>query len=559
MRRTRATRWLVLAALGAAVALAVAAAASGFDSGGNPGTTGPATITWTGNGANQAAGTIDNSQCDANNTPYLLWILTPGGNDTIQNDATTPTLTLSGTGSGSYNTSNPSDNSAAHFVTPFYTPDSSLIANVSMNVTNADNTHASWILTISHGCAGSTTPPCTDNCSTNASADLNVFSDANASDTLTYGWNIQKSVDKSHTDGSATFTYTVSVSHDSGTLGGWAVSGDIFVTNPNQDAVNGVVVTDAIDDANATCVVSNGSPDNADPSGGTISGLTTEDYAYSCTYSAAPANSSQTNTATVTYPSQNLPDDGPLTGNTLPTPVGVDWSTVDPSIVDGSVDVTDPLGGGDLGNVDINGSNPTTFTYSTYVAATNDKCTTVPNTATFTTNDLGLTGSDSKSVTVCGLVTGGLTMGFWQNKNGQALITGANQTTLKAYLLTFAPFQDFTSGTVANYVTKVLKAANASGAAMNAMLKGQMLATALDVKLAGLNGSENVDLTNVWNTGENTSSAFGGSCLTVNGLLAAASTASNSGGSVWYGQNKATQQLAKDTFDAINNGVVFTC
>ena len=34
---------------------------------------------------------------------------------------------------------------------------------------------------------------------------------------------------------------------------------------------------------------------------------------------------------------------------------------------------------------------------------------------------------------------------------------------------------------MATYVTNVIKAANASGAAMNAMLKAQMLATALDV------------------------------------------------------------------------------
>ena len=30
------------------------------------------------------------------------------------------------------------------------------------------------------------------------------------------------------------------------------------------------------------------------------------------------------------------------------------------------------------------------------------------------------------------------------------------------------------------------------------------------------------------------------------------------GGASWYGQVKATQVLAKDAFDAINNGVVFT-
>ncbi len=57
---------------------------------------------------------------------------------------------------------------------------------------------------------------------------------------------------------------------------------------------------------------------------------------------------------------------------------------------------------------------------------------------------------------------------------------------------------------------------------------------------------------------ENTSSAFGGATsLTVSQLLAYAAGQSNSGGSLWYGNVKATQGLAKDTFDAINNGAAF--
>jgi hypothetical protein len=38
-------------------------------------------------------------------------------------------------------------------------------------------------------------------------------------------------------------------------------------------------------------------------------------------------------------------------------------------------------------------------------------------------------------------------------------------------------------------------------------------------------------------------------------MLAYAGSQSNSGGSAWYGQVKATQVLAKDAFDAINNDV----
>ena len=59
-------------------------------------------------------------------------------------------------------------------------------------------------------------------------------------------------------------------------------------------------------------------------------------------------------------------------------------------------------------------------------------------------------------------------------------------------------------------------------------------------------------------TVQNVSNAFGGSqSLTVAQLLTYAASQSDSGSSTWYGNVKATQQHAKDTFDAINNQVAF--
>jgi hypothetical protein len=50
--------------------------------------------------------------------------------------------------------------------------------------------------------------------------------------------------------------------------------------------------------------------------------------------------------------------------------------------------------------------------------------------------------------------------------------------------------------------------------------------------------------------------AFGGAnSLSVLGILSYAAGQSNVGGTVWYGQNKSLQVLAKDVFDAINNRV----
>ena len=144
----------------------------------------------------------------------------------------------------------------------------------------------------------------------------------------------------------------------------------------------------------------------------------------------------------------------------------------------------------------------------------------------------------------------------------------------------FAPFQDFgataTCAQVATYVTNVIKAANASRVAMNAMLKGQTLATALDAYFSDPVSGGNeigapapiagvaIDLKKVCANPSTCSSyvdvsgAFGGATsLTVGDILTYAASRSNPGGSAWYGQVKGTQELAKDTFDAINNQVAF--
>jgi len=186
-------------------------------------------------------------------------------------------------------------------------------------------------------------------------------------------------------------------------------------------------------------------------------------------------------------------------------------------------------------------------------------------------------------------------MGYWQNKNGQAIITASGPKTgtaaLTTWLIQFNPFKDLpansAASSVATYVYNVIKLANASGTNMNAMLKGQMLATALDVyfsdtALGGTKinatkalGGVKIDLTKICKmidstsgtatcSGiyQNVSGAFGTStCLSVSAMLsyaasqATAATSANTLASPWYAQNKTTQGLAKDAFDAFNNGV----
>jgi hypothetical protein len=295
----------------------------------------------------------------------------------------------------------------------------------------------------------------------------------------------------------------------------------------------------------------------------------------------------------VSWPEAILPDDGGLAAG------AADFTFPDVgfarSVVDNCVDVGDSFGrsGGTaattaLGTACVGDANPTTFNYQRTVNVPTADCVRFDNTATFTTATTGTTGSSGKSVTVCGPAhTGALTMGFWQNSNGQTIIkTGPSAGGVcmsTPWLRQYTQFQDLGStancGTVAGYVYNVIKAATCTSASKtcNTMLKAQSLATALDVYFSdpalGGNrigapvplGTVSVDLTKVCSvigscagSYVDVSSAFGGApSLTVSQMLGYTATRSNAGGSAWYGQVKSLQVLAKDGFDAINNQVAF--
>jgi hypothetical protein len=357
------------------------------------------------------------------------------------------------------------------------------------------------------------------------------------------------------------------------------VTGTIHVSNPNLFAVSNVNVTDAINNG-GSCGVTGGT--NA-----TIPGNGSKDFDYTCTYSSVPNPLNGTNTATATWP------EGILEHSSASGTAGANFSTTTPS-----PDLHECVTASDNnpGNV-TSGTKPsgticdsTTFDYTVTVSVPHG-CVTVNNTATFTaTDDSKYTGSDSTTATVCRvpLKTGALTMGFWQNKNGQAIINAANQTNLSNFLKGYHPFSDAPSSGLAAYVSGIIKAATCSGPASapcNKMLRAQMLATALDVyfsdpalggnaiKAPAPIGGVSIDLTQICKmidgsggtatcsgTYEDASSAFGGaSSLTVLQMLAYQNTSDPAAdaGAVWYGNNKAMQVLAKDAFDAINNGVAF--
>lgn len=235
--------------------------------------------------------------------------------------------------------------------------------------------------------------------------DLKVEKTAVPSYDLTYAWDIQKVVvgatsAKVDPGYPATFNYEVSVSHDAGTESNWLVSGKITVTNPNDWEAITADVTDTIDNG-GVCVVEGGTSVVVPVSGYV-------ELPYTCTYEFAPDPRAFTNTATAAW------EDLYYTPNTSASG-SKDGAFGEPTnVYDECVDVTDSVKGY-LGKVCVGDANPTVFTYSlSFPGPTGGTCKYYDNTATFTTNDTGSTGSDTATVEVCSWM-GRLTPGYWKN------------------------------------------------------------------------------------------------------------------------------------------------
>jgi hypothetical protein len=393
-------------------------------------------------------------------------------------------------------------------------------------------------------------------------ADLTVEKDATPSFTRTYTWDISKDVDQTFVQkfsGSATFNYTVQAWNTGYADSNWALTGTITVTNPNdwEDVV--VNLTDSLPE----CTL--------DAASVTVPASDHVEVGYSCSMASGAAGE---NVATANWDKALF-----FTPNASASGSAAYAFETPTTEVNKSITVTDTFNGSTstLGTVEFPG--PASFSYARTIAVPTWNCVSYTNVA-----EIIETGEkDSETVTVCGPIkTGALTMGFWQNKNGQGIIKAGASTAgvcnSGTWLRQFSPFQNLSAtascSTVATYVTNAIKAANASGASMNAMLKGQMLATALDVYFSdpALGGNKigaptpiggvMIDLTKICtdmtcSAFENSSSVFGGSPRTVLQMLSYAASQSNAGGTTWYGNVKATQELAKDAFDAINNEKVF--
>jgi hypothetical protein len=356
-----------------------------------------------------------------------------------------------------------------------------------------------------------TTPP---------SSNLVVTKNAVGSFTRDYDWSVIKDQTTSSnpinsTGSSVTVAYRIKATW-SGPTDTYGVAETIHVQNPNSYDVVGVEVTDNIlNESSDTCTVQDGS--YTDDSGqhtvshtsGTIPAGVTVDYPYSCSYSAAPASTTETNQATATAdPSNALPNDT-VTGD-------AEFTFPDPTVTHDKTTVKDAFNGGaaqTLGEANVNGTftkdalnnlanwassydsvtKTFTLTYTRSVTVVRNTCTTYNNTATVSDDATSADNSDGASVTVCGPAnTGALTMGFWKNSNGQLLVVNYCKPSGKPSLVNwlsstiggpFAGASAYSAATCSslytNFILPIFNGANAS--IMTTMLKAQMLATALDV------------------------------------------------------------------------------
>jgi FG-GAP repeat len=385
----------------------------------------------------------------------------------------------------------------------------------------------------------------------------------------TFNWGVQKAVDRSlvkQIGGTGTFNYTIYALKLGSVDSDYSVEGQITISNPGDEDVV-MKVTAAVDN-NGSCVVFTSFFGNVTIAAGGAALLP-----YLCSYGSGPSATSGTVTATAVSP--GLPESQGSIGFTFAVPA---------ITVNQNVTVTDQFNGGAAVTLGI-ASQPSliafeTFTESRSLSLPTFGCMTYPNIASI--KQTGQTAT--ASVTTCGpAYTGARSGDFWASAAGEALIATAGVTTgacdVTTWLRQFAPFQDMRPRgaclLATAYVTNTMRAA---GRSLNASLKAEVLATALNVyfsdpSLGGNRlaapvpiGAALVDLTDICASPdangcegyEDVRGAFGGAVsLSVLQMVAYAASQSNVSGSVWYGNLVAIETLATDAFHAINGQVAF--
>lgn len=367
--------------------------------------------------------------------------------------------------------------------------------------------------------------------------DVTCGKTATGSFSRTFTWSTSKSANPTHiatSNNTGDSSYSVVFTKSAGVDGGFTVSGTIQCFNTNDTAATSVNVNDAI--GTTACTVTGGSS--------TIAANDSVIFSYTCPLTNVTASSSGTNVANVSW------DKTSINSPTNSTSAMANWDfSAAPTLVGNCTNVSDTRSSTVTGTI----CATTTFSYTLTLNNAASGCVTYPNTASETTSGT----SASASVQLCRLLGGTFTMGFWQNKNGQALIqahAAAWCTALSAYpnVLTGLPNcsganiagNSTKAGSLAKYVYDTVKAANSAGDGL-LMLKAQFLAMALNVANKPSVGTTSVDLSGLLSSSELTTLGLS-SCTTVNSLLAA----TNSTLSIW----SSNKMFVTDVQSALNTG-----
>ena len=143
---------------------------------------------------------------------------------------------------------------------------------------------------------------------------------------------------------------------------------------------------------------------------------------------------------------------------------------------------------------------------------------------------------------------GGLTLGFWSNKNGQALFGSDDLALMVSLNLRNANGSDFNPGNYAGFRTWLL---NANATNMSYMLSAQLAAMELNVLNGKVNGSALI-----YAPGTTSANALG--FATVNAVMAEANAELGLHGLALAGSPYRTYQEAlKNTLDKANNNLTF--
>jgi hypothetical protein len=155
---------------------------------------------------------------------------------------------------------------------------------------------------------------------------------------------------------------------------------------------------------------------------------------------------------------------------------------------------------------------------------------------------------------VCEGAGGGLTLGFWSNKNGQKLVTSADLTFLDGLYLRSANGSNFDPSSASGLATWLL---NANAVNMSYMLSAQLTAMELNVRHSFVNSAALV-FAGTAPTGCTVAGLQTNGFIAVSALMTAANTELGSDGYAISGDpERACQEFKKIALDNANNNLNF--